>query len=149
MQGTNDLRGTKKIFLWRTHGRWPSPIDKHQPSREWQDIVHSAKRARRPTRGVCITNILREQAQASLQRKNAIANGGIWMWGTDSIFSQKILLDMGIPVYKCIPKEVDVVLRGCCTYHMGFKTCFNIREVITCALVQWLPWAFKAKMYTS
>ena len=30
---------------------------------------------------------------------------------------------------------------------MGSRTCFSIREAITCALVQWLPWAFKAKMY--
>lgn len=61
------------------------------------------------------------------------------------IVSPQILLDMGIPVFKCIQKAGDVVLTGCRAYHMGFGRGFKIGEAINYAPVEWLPWAFKAE----
>lgn len=52
----------------------------------------------------------------------------IWIWGKDSILSQKITLDSEIPLSKYIKKQKGVVLIGCREYHMGFVISFNIGE---------------------
>ena len=76
------------------------------------------------------------------------ASGGLMEKTT--MFSPKLLLDRGIPVYRIIQQPGEFVVTFPRAYHGGFSQGFNIGEAVNFATSDWLPYGSNAcRQYAS
>eukprot|EP00884_Botryococcus_braunii_P008196 jgi/Botrbrau1/17378/Bobra.0494s0003.2 len=59
--------------------------------------------------------------------------------GKATMFSPKLLVDAGVPVYRAYQEPGDFILTFPRAYHGGFGTGFNVGEAVNFALRDWFP----------
>lgn len=143
-------------FFWHVEDHWMHSINysHYGAIKTWYDCAFSRFCRRKIRYGVpsesadAFERVVFEKVyRRAIRQKNAECQGSAHAFkcalkqllAKNTLFSPKLLIEAGIPVYKVEQEPGDFILTFPRAYHSGFSHGFNIGEAVNFALPEWLP----------